>query len=497
MIKKLRNKFILINMCFVMAILFAVSAFLAVTYYQRNARSTSFFLESELRKAVQGRSADTDFPFSEFSGAISSKEGKGGSGAQSNNGGNPDRQSSGGTGVLEVVQSVVMDTPRRQRGMFVPFVVYKVGPDGALLGASTHGLTLSDENVSALLSLIPAFRTGNDGNTTAGTTPKTADSSSKNAGNSSKTEDGKAPVTQGVLRRYDVRYAAQPAADGSLYVIFGDISGFNEGFRSFLFSLAGVLLAALLLFFALSFWLAHQALVPVQRAWDQQNRFVADASHELKTPITVILANLDILRSHKDETVHSQNRWIMNTREEAERMRELIENLLFLAKNDANALKEQMTEISLSEAAEDRVLNFEAVAFEKGVELESDIPENLKVTGSESQIKQLLTILIDNAVKYAGPEGKAEVSLREIREKNGRNAVRIRVANTGEPIPPEDLEHIFERFYRADKSRARKEGGYGLGLSIAESIVRVHGGQIVCESSKERGTVFTVTLPRA
>ena len=490
MIKKLRNKFILINMCFVMAILFAVSAFLAVTYYQRNARSTSFFLESELRKAVQGRSADTDFPFSEFSGAISSKEGKGGSGAQSNNGGNPDRQSSGGTGVLEVVQSVVMDTPRRQRGMFVPFVVYKVGPDGALLGASTHGLTLSDENVSALLSLIPAFRTGNDGNTTAGTAPKTA-------GSSSKTEDGKAPVTQGVLRRYDVRYAAQPAADGSLYVIFGDISGFNEGFRSFLFSLAGVLLAALLLFFALSFWLAHQALAPVERAWDQQNRFVADASHELKTPITVILANLDILRSHKDETVRSQSRWIMNTREEAERMRELIENLLFLAKNDANALKEQMTEISLSEAAEDRVLNFEAVAFEKGVELESDIPENLKVTGSESQIKQLLTILIDNAVKYAGPEGKAEVSLREIREKNGRNAVRIRVANTGEPIPPEDLEHIFERFYRADKSRARKEGGYGLGLSIAESIVRVHGGQIVCESSKERGTVFTVTLPRA
>ena len=376
-----------------------------------------------------------------------------------------------------------MDTPRRQRGMFVPFVVYRVGADGAVLWSSAHGLTLSDENVSVLLSLIPAYRAGNDKNTIT-------DSSSK-------TKDGKAPITRGVLRRYDILYAAQAAADGTLYVIFGDISGFIAGFRSFLLSLAGVLFTAVLLFFVLSFWLAHQALIPVEKAWDQQNRFVADASHELKTPITVILANLDILRSHKDETVHSQNRWIMNTREEAERMRELIENLLFLAKNDANALKEQMTEISLSEAAEDRVLNFEAVAFEKGVALESDIPENLKVTGSESQLKQLLTILIDNAVKYAGPEGKAEVSLREIREKNGRNAVRIRVANTGEPIPPEDLEHIFERFYRADKSRARKEGGYGLGLSIAESIVRVHGGQIVCESSKERGTVFTVTLPCA
>ena len=209
----------------------------------------------------------------------------------------------------------------------------------------------------------------------------------------------------------------------------------------------------------------------------------------------VVEGKLDILRTHRDETVQSQMRWIRNTREEAERMRELIEDLLFLAKSDANALKEQMSEVDLSDLSEDRALNFEAVAFEKGVTLESSIPPGLKVTGSESQLKQLLTILLDNAVKYAGPEGRVRIGLSPCQEKNGKNAVRIVVNNTGEAIPPEDLEHIFERFYRADKSRARKEGGYGLGLSIADSIVRRHRGRISCESTKKDGTTFTVTLP--
>lgn len=459
MIRKLRNKFIFINMCFVTAILFAISAFLSVSYYQRNTRDSTFFLENELRRVIQGNNqggtASAPQPISagvDRSRNPHSKE--------------PNRD----RGVLDTMQSILMDTPRRQQGAFVPYTVYRISPEGEVLDSLERGLTLSEENAAALLSYLPE-------------TPERGKKAASFSGSS------------GVFRSYDIRYAVQTAEDGTRCVIFGDISGFSAAFRSFLLSLAGVLLAALALFFLLSFWLARWALSPVEKAWDQQNRFVADASHELKTPITVILANLDILRTHRDETVQSQMRWIRNTREEAERMRELIEDLLFLAKNDANALKEQMSEIDLSDLSEDRALNFEAVAFEKGVALESSIPPGLKVTGSESQLKQLLTILLDNAVKYAGPDGRVRIGLSPCQEKNGKNAVRIVVNNTGEAIPPEDLEHIFERFYRADKSRSRAEGGYGLGLSIADSIVRLHRGRISCESTKKDGTTFTVVLP--
>ena len=453
MIRKLRNKFILINMCFVMAILLSISAFLAISYYQRNTRGSTFFLENELRRVMQGNPQG---------GSTFSPEPSSASGDRDRN--FRSREQDRDRGVLDTVQSILMDTPQRQRGAYMPYAVYRIGPDGEVLDTLDRGLTLSEENAAALLSFLPEMP-----------------------------EKGK--KASGVFRSYDIQYAVQTAENGTRFVIFGDISSFSAAFRSFLLSLAGVLLAAVALFFLLSFWLARWALSPVEKAWDQQNRFVADASHELKTPITVILANLDILRTHKEETVQSQMRWIRNTREEAERMRELIEDLLFLAKNDASALKEQMSEIDLSDLSEDRALNFEAVAFEKGVSLESSISPGLKVAGNEGQLKQLLTILLDNAVKYAGQEGNVKISLSPCQEKNGKNAARIVVNNTGEPIPPEDLEHIFERFYRADKSRARKEGGYGLGLSIADSIVRRHRGRISCESTKKDGTTFTVTLP--
>ena len=236
--------------------------------------------------------------------------------------------------------------------------------------------------------------------------------------------------------------------------------------------------------------LAIWALAPAEKAWEQQNRFVADASHELKTPLTVILANLDILSSHPDSTIREQRQWIRNTREEAERMRDLIQDLLFLAKSDANALPVLTAEVDMTDCAEDRALNFEAVAFENDVTLDTEIENGLKVTGSESQLKQLLTILLDNAVKYAGPKGRVLMKVFRKQDK-----VIVSVNNTGEPISAEDLPHIFERFYRPDKSRARADGGCGLGLSIAENIVQQHNGTITCTSSREEGTTFRVELP--
>ena len=145
--------------------------------------------------------------------------------------------------------------------------------------------------------------------------------------------------------------------------------------------------------------------------------------------------------------------------------------------------------MDFSNCVEDRALNFESVAFEREVALESQVAPGLKVNGSEGQLKQLLTILLDNAVKYAGNKGHVNLTAQKKQDK-----VVLQIRNTGDPIAKEDLPHIFERFYRTDKSRVRKEGGYGLGLAIAENIVKHHKGSIRCESSAETGTIFTVEL---
>lgn len=232
------------------------------------------------------------------------------------------------------------------------------------------------------------------------------------------------------------------------------------------------------------------AVRPVKTAWENQRRFVADASHELKTPITVILANMNILSADKNETVGSQMKWIKNTCEEAERMKTLVDDMLFLAKGDAQTNNTQYMPTDLGELLTGCVLQFEPVAFEKSVTINEVSADGVGVIGDAKQLGQLFGILLDNACKYADENTVISVSL----EKNGQWA-EVRVKNKGAVIPEEDIPHIFERFYRAEKSRVRKTGGYGLGLAIAESITNSHGGKISVKSDKENGTVFTVRLP--
>ena len=215
---------------------------------------------------------------------------------------------------------------------------------------------------------------------------------------------------------------------------------------------------------------------------------MADASHELKTPLTVILTNTGILLSHPEDTVAEQRKWVEYIRDEAQRMRELVEDLLFLARHDAGREPPPDQTVDLSELLWSALLPFEPVAFEQGVELESGIQGGLTVRGRADQLRRLAAILLDNAVKYAGAQGKVRVALTR-GEKGG---ACLTVRNTGPAIPP---EHLFERFYRADDSRARSSGGYGLGLAIAKSIVESHRGTITVQSGAEEGTLFTVRLP--
>ena len=176
-------------------------------------------------------------------------------------------------------------------------------------------------------------------------------------------------------------------------------------------------ICALGAFFAISVYLARWALRPAERAWQQQQQFVADASHELKTPLTVILANMGILLSAQDQIGPAEIKWVENTQAEARRMKQLVDDLLFLARADGAKNRLAFSRFSLSDAVWSALLPFEALAFEQGVDLQSEIEPDLWLTGHEGQIRQLTAILIDNACKYAGKRGTVTVTLRRTGEQ--------------------------------------------------------------------------------
>ena len=298
-------------------------------------------------------------------------------------------------------------------------------------------------------------------------------------------------ASQGVLRELRLRFLVERRPDGELRIAFADLGWETASLRNLsLLSLLVWALAMVGLFFV-SLVLSSVALRPAERAWQQQRQFVADASHELKTPLTVILANTGLVLSHPEDTVAAQSKWLEYTHDEAEQMKELVDDLLFLAKSDAARQPAARAETAMSEVALGCLLPFESVAFEAGVALEHRITPGLSLRGDEGQLRRLVMILLDNAVKYAGPGGTVTLTLERHQER-----LRLAVHNTGEPIPPEHLPHLFERFYRADAARNRSGGGYGLGLAIARSIVEGHHGRLTVTSTAAAGTTFTALLPR-
>ena len=299
-----------------------------------------------------------------------------------------------------------------------------------------------------------------------------------------------APDSYGCLSSLDLRFQRDDLGGGRTRIAFSDLSWERASLTRLMLNSLLIGAAALAVFLAISVFLARISLKPVERTWTQQRQFVADASHELKTPLTVILANIGIISAHPASSVASQQKWLGYIQEEAQRMRELVEDMLFLAKHDGAERPKDSRTVNFSDLATGCVLRFESVAFERQVTLASGLEPDLYVSGEPDSLERLVMLLLDNAVKYAGEGGQVDVFLSRRQER----AV-LTVRNTGAPIPPQHLEHLFERFYRADGSRSRKEGGYGLGLAIAQTIVQSHRGQIDVRSSREEGTVFTVCLP--
>ncbi|CDC77738.1 two component sensor kinase [Clostridium sp. CAG:964] len=236
----------------------------------------------------------------------------------------------------------------------------------------------------------------------------------------------------------------------------------------------------LILSLLLSMWL----IKPVEDAFNRQKQFISDASHELKTPIAVISANADILAGDIGE-----NKWLGYIQSESERMSKLINDLLTLTRIEMQSDKAQSTRFDICNTLMEVTMPFESVSFEKGIILECEPEGEIFINGNEGQIKQVVAILVDNAIKHCYDGGSVTVTVVPA----AKSRCKIRVSNTGEPIPEDVRKKIFERFYRADESRNRDNNRYGLGLAIAKQIVDNHNGSI--DVSCDMGyTSFEVTI---
>ena len=291
-------------------------------------------------------------------------------------------------------------------------------------------------------------------------------------------------LRQGVLREQGLRFCRQ---DGLLTVriAFMDSSFEQDTLRSLTLMGALLFVVALAIVAALGWLLAGYITRPVERAWTREKQFLADAGHELKTPLTVILSSSALLEETADD---DQQPYVENIRAESQRMKALVEDMLTLWRTEE--AKPILVPTSLSDVVTEAALRFEPVAFEAGHPLHYDIENDLQVLGEEEKLRRVVNILLDNAIKYAAPN----TTVRLMLDKVGKQAI-LTVENEGEPIPSEKLSHIFDRFYRADEYRGEAKG-FGLGLAIAREIVRGHRGNINARSDT-RATVFTVTLPLA
>lgn len=286
----------------------------------------------------------------------------------------------------------------------------------------------------------------------------------------------------GMLEAHRLRFRKIPVPNGQI-VVFADMSSEMATMENLIRTCVIIGMISFGVFLIISLLLARWAVKPVETAWNQQRQFVADASHELKTPLTVIMTNAELLQS-PEYGEEERSRFAESILTMSHQMRGLVESLLELARVDNGTAKMVFSEQNFSELVSDGLLPFEPVYFEKGLLLESEIEDGLRVKGSQSHLRQVLDILLDNAAKYSASNGTVS-----IKAKRQGNHCLLSVATSGEAISREDLKNIFKRFYRIDKVRTMNHS-YGLGLSIADSIIKEHGGKIWAESSEGINTFF-------
>lgn len=485
MLKKLRAKFIALNMATAAMVLIVVFTAICVINYQQDVQDVYSALDaavshagdSNLRKqqdeasgesaggldagtgtSVDGTNAQDDGTGAPADGTASQIDGAAADGAAAQSG-----------------ESTTVPSGDAQQDALSTFTPPEIGgkQGGTKISVPTAVYKLADGTLSALPSM----------NTATIATDVLAKAAA---------ELTEIPEGTGQLEALGLYYEKR-SVEGATYIAFADVSAASS-WQGLALVLAGVGVAALAVFFVISLFFSRWALRPVARAWDAQRRFVADASHDLKTPLTVILANTSILLEHPERSIASQSRWVESTQNEAEQMQGLVGDLLLLAQLDEEegSAAPAHDALGLSDLVEGELLEFESLAYERNVQLETQVEGGITVAGNATRLRRLVTTLVDNACKYVDAGGQVDVSL----QARGGEAV-LTVHNTGAAITPEDLPHVFDRFYRADKARTRDDSGHGLGLAIAHAIAEEHGGTLSAVSTESAGTTFTATLPLA
>ena len=258
---------------------------------------------------------------------------------------------------------------------------------------------------------------------------------------------------------------------------------------SFLF-LIGIGSIAVLI--PMSYFLAGKSLQPIKETFEDQKKFIANASHELRTPLTVIQTNVVVLKLKEEEQIKDNMKWLNNIGSESETMAKLISDLLILAQAENQSLSIEKELFDLSSLCEQIVVLMTELANEKEIELSANIGPAIQYRGDEEKLKQAIRILVDNAIKYTPEGGKVQLCLVQ-----GKRNIAIEVKDTGVGLTEEEKAKVFSRFYRVDDARNRETGGVGLGLNIADYVVKKHGGKIKIESVPNMGSTFSIILPRA
>lgn len=287
--------------------------------------------------------------------------------------------------------------------------------------------------------------------------------------------------THGFIDCYRYRLVS---TNGTQMYIFVNCERELGTFRSFLLASAGISVAGLFVVYLLVVFFSKKIMQPVAESYKKQKRFITDASHEIKTPLTIIDANTEVL-----EMTGGENQWTKSIRKQIARLTSLTEKLVFLSRMDEESTQLEMEPFAISDAILDTADPFMAVASSRGKELSIDVTPDLTYKGNEGSIRQLISLLLDNAIKYSTENGQIRLTFHT----HGRNLV-LSVWNTVESIEPGRHDELFERFYRADKSRNQKTGGFGIGLSVVSAIARAHKAKMTAQSMDGHSLNITILL---
>lgn len=288
---------------------------------------------------------------------------------------------------------------------------------------------------------------------------------------------------KGTLHSY--RYQKVSKDNGALLIVFLDMSSSLINIFKLLLRSLLVGAFALIAMFILVFMFSSRAVAPVVESLEKQKRFITDAGHELKTPLAVISANIDVL-----ELETGKSEWTTSIRNQIKRMNSLVKNLLTLSRMDEERMHVVFSDFNLSETVKETATSFQTVAEAKNKKFQIDIEDGIHLTGDKNSLNQLASLLLDNAIKYSSENGSIHLMLSK-----GKN-ILLEVSNTCDSIPDGNLDRLFDRFYRADSSRSRDTGGYGIGLSVARAIATSHGGTIEATRDGDKLIRFVVTLPK-